>query len=306
MLRRVIPATAATALLLAGVTGCTAQTAESRDCTPVMQPGALSNNIQVEGGFDEAPQIVVPKNISISTSQRTVVDSVDDADVVAGEGSLVGVNMAFFDAASGDEIYKSPAFGTADHPEFLLIDSEQVNPLSEAVRCLAAGERAVLALGPQESMQLSAQLGGTAASLIGVIDVETVADPAVSGKVRGLPNGFPAVVTNDDGRPGIVLPPTSAPEGTTTATRIKGKGPVVTSESNVIAQVLEVGWDGAEKINTWNSGIMPLGTEAQIDQSGYAFRTAVTGATVGSQLVIIENTGNATPSVFVVDVLGVS
>lgn len=305
MLRRVLPATAVSALLIAGVTGCSAQQAAA-DCTPLMQSGALSDSVEVGGGFQAAPTISVPEDVEITTSQRTVIDEASDRAVVANEKSIVGVNMTFFDAASGTQIYQSPAFGSSDSPEFLLIDEAQANPLSESVRCLAPGDRAVLALGPTESAQLAAQLGGAAESgLIGVIDVETVSPLAVQGKVKGLPNGYPAVVTNEDGRPGVVLPPRVAPAGTTAAVRIQGEGATVSDQNNVIAQVLEVGWDGVERTNSWNTGVMGLGNEEQIAQSGFTYRTALTGQQVGSQVVVVENVEGGSPRVLVIDILAV-
>lgn len=306
MLRRVIPVTAASALLIAGITGCSAQQAADA-CTSLMQPGALSDSVSVDGGFNAAPALQIPKDISIQTSQRTVVDEAADRSVVADEQSLVGVNMAFFDAATGEQIYESPAFGSEASPEFLLVDEAQANPLSESVRCLAAGDRAVLALGPEEGTQLAMQLGSSGeGGVVGVVDVESVSPLAVKGSVKGLPNGFPAVVTNEDGRPGIVLPPREAPAGTSVAVRIQGEGAAVTADNNVIAQVLEVGWDGEQVTNTWDSGIMGLGNESQIEQSGFTYRSAITDQNVGSQVVVIENVEDGTPRVLVIDILGVN
>lgn len=306
MLRRVLPATAVSALLIAGITGCSVQQAAA-DCTPLMQPGALSDSVQLEGGFNAAPAISIPEGVTIDSSQRTIVDEAADRQNVAVEQSLVGVNMAFFDAGSGEQLYQSPAFGSAESPEFLLIDEAQANPLSESVRCLAPGDRAVLALGPAESAQLATQLGGTGEDgLVGVIDVETVSPLAVQGSVQGLPNGYPAVVTNEDGRPGVVLPPRAAPAGTTAAVRIQGDGATVSDTNNIIAQVLEVGWDGTERTNSWNTGLMALGNEEQIAQSGFTYRTALTGQQVGSQVVVVENVEGGTARVLVIDILGVN
>lgn len=306
MLRRVIPATAVSALLIAGITGCSAQQA-TPDCEPVMQPGALSDSVTVDGGFDAAPAIEKLDDVAIETSQRTMIDEASDRSVLAHDQSLVGVNMAFFDTVTGEQIYESPSFGSADSPEFLLVDDGQSNPLSESVRCLAAGDRAVLALSPAEGAQLSAQLGGSGmGSVVGIVDVQTVSPLAVQGKTRGLPNGYPAVVTNDEGRPGVVLPPREAPKGTTSAVRIAGTGAEVTADNNVIAQLLEVDWDGQERTNTWDTGLMGLGNEEQIAQSGFTYRTALTGQRVGSQVVVVENLEDGTPRVLVIDILGVN
>ncbi|KTR86652.1 hypothetical protein [Leucobacter chromiiresistens] len=308
MLRRIIPATAAAALLLAGATGCSAQQAQASDCTATLQPGALSDSTTVLGSFGEAPQISAPENVEITSTQRTVVESGDRDGYAAGEQSLVGVNMAFFDAATGETLFQSEGFTDSSRPpQPLLVAEETANPLSEAVRCSVPGDRVVLALAPQESAQLAGQLGAPdAGALIGVVDVISTAPTSAEGPARGLPNGFPAVVTDDEGRVGVVLPPTDAPEGTTSAVRIEGDGDDVTATDNVIAQVLAVGWDGMEQENTWNTGLKLLYTEADIAQSGVTYRAELTGKPVGSQVVIVENEGSADARVVVVDILGVS
>ncbi|WP_244303340.1 hypothetical protein [Leucobacter coleopterorum] len=79
-----------------------------------------------------------------------------------------------------------------------------------------------------------------------------------------------------------------------------------------MAQVTEVLWDptvtdNSQKLlsDTWTDGLKALGNEDQIAQSGNTFRTELTGKTVGSQVVVIENTGGEA-RVLVVDILGVS
>lgn len=307
MLRRLVPATAVSALLIVGLTGCGAQHSQASDCSAQLSPGALSNNVTVLGEFGTAPEVSVPDDIEISETQRTIVGEAEDRSRVADEGSLVSVNMAFFDAATGDELYASPVFsGQGTSPEFLMVDEDMANPLSESVRCTAVGDRVVLALSPEDGAEIATQLGGTAeSSVVAVLDVVAASPLAASGPVQGLPSGYPAVVTNDEGRPGIVLPPREAPEGISSATRVLGDGEKVTAENNVVGQVLSVGWGGEQRTNTWESGLVALGTEAQIEQSGYTFRGELTGKTVGSQVVIIDNSAGD-PQVVVVDILGAS
>lgn len=315
MLRRIVPATAAAALLLTGLSACTSAPSVQGDCTPTLRAGALSNGVVVLGSFGEAPQVDVPDGIEIVTSQATVLPSAEEPArdaVPAGSETLASVNMAIFDAETGAELYASPAFAGVGGPEFLVLTDEAVSPLSEAIRCALPGERVVLGLAPADAGMLSTQLGGTdGASLVGVIDVVSVAPlsaaerPGASAP-RGLPARFPAVVTDETGRPGIVLPPNAAPSGTTVAVRIAGTEAEVEAEDSVVAHVLEVDWQGNEIANSWNTGPMGLGTEEQISQSGYAYRAALTGQRVGSQVVIIENTGDTVPTVRVVDILGVA
>ena len=306
MLRRLVPASAAAALVFAGLTGCSAQQAAQVDCEPAYQPGSLSDGVTVLGDFGQLPEVKIPENAEISNTQRTVISEATDRSSVAEDQSLVSVNMAFFDSATGKQLYASPALqAEGQSPEFLLLSKDQENPLSAATECAAPGDRVVLALDPSQSAQLLAQLGGEeGSSLVGVIDVVDARPLAAQGPVRGLPNGFPAVVTNEEGRPGVVLPPREAASGSTAATRIAGDGEKVTADDNVIAQVLTVGWDGQVRQNTWESGLIALGTEQQIAQSGFTLRTELTGQRIGSQVVVVENLEGGSPQVSVVDILG--
>lgn len=310
MLRRLVPATAVAGLLLAGLTGCGAQQATAADCEPTLQPGALSDSVTVLGGFGETPEVSAQSDVTIRSTQRTVVDAGDPAGLPADGDALVGVNMAFYDTASGDQLYASPAFTAEDQSaEYLIMDPETVNPLTEAVRCSVPGDRVVVALGPEDSAALAAQLGGSEdAAIVGVMDVVSTSGLAAAGSAHGLPNGFPAVVTDETGRPGIVLPPSDAPAGTRSAVRIDGDGDEVTAEDGVIGQVMIVGWDGSVSTNSWNSGVMSLGTEEQIAESGYDWRAELTGATIGSQVVIVQNEGDdaSAAQVVIVDILAVN
>lgn len=310
MLRRIVPATAAVALLLTGLTACSAPQDQSSNCEAQLKPGVLSDGVKVKTGFGELPEVTIPKDVDIDVSQRSFAEKAKDRSRLAGENTLVSMNMALYDAATSTPVYASPAFsGQATGPEFLMVSEEQSNPVSEAVRCAAVGDRIVLAISAADAAQIS---GDDSTALVGVIDVVAESPLRAEGKLRGLPNGFPAVVTNDEGRPGVVVPPGKAPEGTRSAVRIEGDGAVVTDTENVVAQVTEVLWDpsvtdNAQKLlsDTWTDGLKALGNEEQIAQSGNTFRTELTGKTVGSQVVILENTGGKA-RVLVVDILGAS
>jgi hypothetical protein len=306
MLRRLVPATAAVGLLLAGLTACSAQPAASTDCEATLQPGALSNGVTVLGAFGEAPEVSVPeKGLKVGTTQRTVVTEAEGRNRLANEGSLVSARISFFDSKSGKTLYESAGISDPSQgPELLLVSKDTANPLSEAVRCTAAGDRVVLGIEAEEGAQLAAQLGSDPSRpLVGVIDVLEARPTHAQGPTRGLPAGYPAVVTNDEGRPGVVLPPRDAPKGTSSASRVVGDGAKVTAENRVIAQVLRVGWDGEEQENTWTTGPVDLGNEQGISTSGFTFRGELTGKTVGSQVVIVENTQDVEPRVVVVDIL---
>lgn len=319
MLRRIAPAVLATAVIAAGLTGCSsaqATTVDRGDCVSKLGSGALSDSVVVLGGFGTVPEVSIPKDTVVPATQRTIVDSasVKPGSRVVKNDSIASVNFAFYDQASGKQIFASNGFGGAQQSnEFFAITEANSNPLNEAIMCAAPGERVVLALSPEDSAPLIAQLGGASmtadgapqTSVVAVLDVEAVSGMSVAGAPKGLPNGFPAVVTDDEGRPGVVLPPRKAPEGSTAAVRIKGSGEEITKDDQLVIQLLSVSWDGKQLVNTWqDGGPQAIGGEDVSAQQGLNFRSELTGKRVGSQVVITEGGDDA--RVLVVDVLAAS
>lgn len=317
MLRRIVPASAVVVLLLSGLTACSPQQAQAqaqpRGCVSQLKPGVLSDSVQVSTGFGEVPEVSIPKGVDFEVSQRSFAEKAKDRGRVAGENTLVSVNMAYFDTQTGEAIGATSAFtGQGDAPEYMLVSAEQADPRSEAVRCAAVGDRIVLAITAEEVKKMQAPVDSP---IVVVIDVVAESALRAEGELQPLPNGFPAVVTNENGQPGVVMPPGAAPEGTRSASRIKGTGADVGADQNVVAQITKVLWDpkvtdNAEKLvmSSWNeglAGIQLLGNEDMIAESGNTFRPELTGKTVGSQVVIIENSGGAS-HVYVVDILAAS
>lgn len=313
MLRRIVPASAAVVLLLSGLTACSAQQDQASGCVSQLKPGVLSDGVKVGTGFGELPEVSIPKGVEFEVSQRSFAEKAEDRSSVAGENTLVSVNAAYFDAATGEMVGATPAFtGQGEAPDYKVVSKEQTDPLSEAVRCAAVGDRVVVAITSEDLHKMQAPLE---TPLVVVMDVVAEGGLRAEGEQQSLPSGFPAVVTNEHGQPGVVVPPGRAPEGTRSATRIKGAGAEVGADQNVVAQITKVLWDptktdNAEKLvtNGWSeglAGIQFLGNEDVIPQSGNAFRTELTGKTVGSQVVIIEN-ADAAAHVYVVDILAAS
>lgn len=310
MLRRIVPAVFATAIVAVSLTACSSQgvgEVDRSDCTAMLGTGAVTENVVLLGGYGEDPQISIPADTEITATQRSIVDSshVKPGAEVAREGSLVSVDYALYDQVTGDQLIQSDGFGGGDTNEFFMVSKESANPLSEAVRCTVPGERVVLAISPTDASGLSQQLGGTPdAGVIAIFDVNAVSGQAVEGRAQGLPNGFPAVVTDANGQPGVVIPPRDAPVGSTSAVRIAGDGEEVTAKSRVLVQVLVVGWDGKIVSNTWGqSGPQMLQNEEEAAAGGVNFRTELTGEKAGSQVVITEGGDDA--RVIVVDILAV-
>lgn len=301
MRRRILPATAAATLVFAGLTGCAAPISDADACLAPLAPGALSESVRVGDLGDGLPEVSMDSGVQILNAQRSVIEAGTDRTTVAADGTIVAANLAYFDAGSGEMLESSPGFGTGAAGELFLASAEG-GPVLQGILCAAPGDLLAIAL----PADLSAGAVDTPeASLVVLVEVVDVHPAAATGALRALPSGFPAVVTDESGRVGMVLPPQQPPTGTEHAARILGNGAEVTADSMVIGNVLTVGWDGTQIKNTWESGPENLGAESQVAESGASFRAALTGYPVGSQVVVIEG-GDGSPRVSVIDILAIA
>lgn len=305
MLRRIVPAVLATAVLATGLTACSSPgpiEVDRAGCTSPIGVGALSENTVVLGEFGTLPEVSIPKDTKATGIQRSIVDSSGvkkDAGLV-DEGMIVGVNYGLYEQTTGELLEASPGFGKNDGSNIPMPVSEgSMNPVSEAVRCTAPGERVVLGM----SQAIVESVFGVAFEdgMVAVIDVESVGGFTAEGKRRSLPSGYPAVVTDENGQPGVVLPPIDAPAGLNSAVRIEGTGNKVTAENSLYVNVLAVDWTGKQLSNTHVTGPDQLPSEADGEQMGAAYRSELTGVPVGSQVVVLE--GGDAARVLVIDIL---
>lgn len=307
MRRRVVPATAVFTLLLAGVTACSTPQAQAADCEPVHQPGALSESAQVRGDFGTEPSISLPDDVEIGVTQRSVPIEGEDRSRVVENDTLVAVNLAVLDSLSGEMLEGSENFDSESGSDFVLMTEDSPEtPISETLKCAAPGDRVVTVISPEEGAPLAAAYGiEPETPLVAVVDVFEVSPLTASGSERGLPAGFPAVVTDDDGTPGVVLPPSAAPAGTHSATRIVGHGDEVQTEDAVIVRMFPLDWESGTPQGNWDDGPTILQGESEMAAAGATFREELTGETIGSQVVIIDDSSGS-PQVMVIDLLRVA
>lgn len=297
MLRRIVPATAAAALLVAGLTGCTSAHTAEANCKPMLTAGSSSDSVSVQGGIGDPITVSLAYPQKDLLTQRTILNKAADRSRVITEGDIATVNMVVIDGGSGQTIYDSKEQSGGSSKQLVSVTEAQASPFSEGIRCAAPGDRVVVTLSSQTATQYGMTMGTPA---IAVIDVIDAFGPKAEGRAKGLPNGFPAVVTNESGQPGIVLPPSKAPTGTQSAVRIAGDGPVVKDTDIVQVNAMGVNWaDQSVFVNTWDSGMTaPLGADSGEDP----LRAALTGKKIGSQVVVITDVGGQA-QVFVMDIV---
>lgn len=307
MRRRIIPAAVSTTLVLAALTGCAGSGGATADCVNPLRPGVLSNGVEVDA--DDGAEIV--GDPGILNAQLTTAVEGEDRGAAAEPGGVVIANVSIYDAVTGDELDRRENSPYLALPEAMLADAESALRsadsdtipvqylLATALVCAAPGDTLVLAATPEQAMtsQLSVN------SVVAVIEVLETFPGRIEGRTRGLPNGFPAVATDETGRPGVVLPPQAAPAKAKVAPRIVGSGPEIAAEDAPIGNVLTVSWSGSVVKNTWDSGLVVFGSE-ESPSADFAFRDQLTGQRVGSQVVILDpNDGD--PVVHVVDIVAV-
>ncbi|NLA66015.1 MAG: hypothetical protein GX862_08890 [Leucobacter sp.] len=296
MRRRVLPILAVSLLAGAALTGCTTAGAANSSadlCVPGIGPGALRDSVRISGDNAETFRVGSLADADLLNSERSLTVAADDRSAVAGEGSIVTGTLAYVDAATSAVLRNSPEFMQGGGTEVFLASSGDV--FSASLLCAAPGDVVSVVLSEQDSAGFN-YMGG---KLLLIAEITDVSGVAAEGRAQALPSGFPAVTTDADGRPGVVLPPQEAPADSRDAARIKGTGEVVAAEQIVIGNVLSVNWSGDVQQNTWQTMVMSFGSE-EATQS--RFRAALTGYPIGSQVVVID-AGEGGAVVHVVDIL---
>jgi peptidylprolyl isomerase len=293
----------ATALAVT-LTGCTAPAPE-----PEATAGASSDLVEVGGDFGERPRVDFPTPVAPETTQCTEVIDGDGERLVEGQQALVG--LAVYNGATGEDI-QVIGFDDED-PVPVLLGANTLPGLSKGLSCASEGSRVVVVVPPADAFgeEGNASLGiGAEDSLVVVFDVHEAFLARANGTPQVTRDGFPAVVTAPDGRPGITVPDEEPFETTEVEVLKQGHGEEVESGDQVLVHYTGVGWeDGTVLDSTWQQGgptTIVVGEDAAA-QGSPAFAESLEGLTVGSQVGIAvpaDEAGN--PAAFyVVDILGV-
>lgn len=305
MRRRIVPAAVSATLVVAALTGCAGSGDSNAECVNPLRPGPLSNGVEV--GSDGGVKITGDTG-SLNAQLTTAVES-EDRSRIAEPGAVVFADVTIYDAVSGSQLDRRENSPYLALPENLLPEAREKLQSSEsdslpvqyllatALVCAAPGDTLVMTATADQAMRSQLSFN----SVVAVVDVLQTFPGRVEGAARGLPSGFPAVATDESGRPGVVLPPQAAPAKITSAARIVGDGEKITAKDSPIGNVLTVSWKGAVVTNTWDTNLVIFGTEDQ-PNTDYGFRDQLDGYPIGSQVVILDpNDGD--PVVHVVDIV---
>lgn len=255
---------------------------------------------RVSGDF-AAPELVLTAPVYVDSTQFTD-ETVGDGLKITSDAQDVMFSVSFVNGVTGAPILSS---GTQVQP--LSFWHENYAGLATMMMCATEGSRIVGAVPYDEiSEDAATQLGLTEGqSMAVVLDVEKVYLASANGVSQyNDRRGMPSVVLAPDGRPGVIIPDTTAPSELVVEVLKKGDGAEVTADDIARVHSTAVNWDTRNVVSsTWDDGA----SQAVSASSDVAFAAQLVGATVGSQLLIVAppTSADASATVYVVDVLGI-
>lgn len=307
---------AVTALVAVGLVGCSAST-DAASCTPASADSSLLDLIDVSGSVGSAPTVAVRAPFHVSSTE-TAVAVAGEGQAITADNQLSLVDMTIYRGDSGEAVASTRY--SADIAQ--VPSAEQLATtfptLQSTLQCAQEGSRVVVALAPDDlSPDTAAGLRLTEnESLVLVVDVRKVYLAKADGADQYTEShGLPTVVRAPDGRPGVIVPETTAPTETSVQVLKRGDGAEVTGDAPVRVNYTGVAWDQPRRVfgTTWDS--TPVSWS--LDTLGPGLAQALQGQTVGSQVLVVVTPdevgtsdaetagGTGSPLVFVVDILGI-
>ena len=299
--------------LIAALSACSAGSSASADCTPRATTGSATEAITVTGDFGSAAKIVIPAPLKTSTTQREIITQ--GTGPIATLDETVTIEFSIFDGSTGTALQESTFDGTTTLP-VVLNDTVTIPGFVKALECLPAGSRVVAAIAPDDAFGTAgnSQAGiGPDTTIVIVADVISIALAKANGADQPTVDGFPSVVLDDKGVPGITVPKTDAPKDFKVAVLKKGEGTVVAKGASVTVHYTGALWsDNSIFDSSWSTGT-PV--TFSLDQVVPGFSQAIEGQTVGSQVIAVippdlgygDQASGAIPAgstlVFVIDIL---
>jgi hypothetical protein len=319
---RTFPALILSAGLLVSLAACSssASASSAAGCADAIGAGEASESVSATGDVGGTQTVTFPfplvaESAEISTlvpdSGRNAdadADDADDADddddaAVAGYGGIVNVSYSVYDGESGAAV-GSPSKG------LIAVADSLPQGLQDALACTPAGERVALVLPNEEAAQL---IEGAPGSVVMVFDVTGTYPRSGEGTPQPAQSGFPSVVRDETGRPGINITSTEAPTEAESAVLVEGDGDDVAEGDAILVQATSVSYAAPDKVasSTWEDGTpqLWLASDDTSKTSGSAQPAGIgaflTGQPVGSQVLVVLPTDDGSATAWVVDILGV-
>lgn len=254
-------------------------------------PGEVETGpeIDVTGEFGRRPQVAFDPPVEITHPGTSTV--IPGEGKTLEEGDPVLVAYVALSASTGEVLDES----YAREPRSLTLTSD-AGPLYEEL------------LGVQEGTRLLSLSQGTIGRPDPVVVVYDVLHTQAWGEEvepADDASSLPQVTRGEGGRPEVEIPDTDPPSQLRILTLIRGEGPQVQEGGSLTAQYSTVEWSSGEELDsTWEDELTP----PAIPLTGRipAWQDGLSGATVGSQIMIIappEDAFGSDSVVFVIDIL---
>lgn len=299
--------------LIAALTACSASGGASADCTPRAEAGSATKALTITGGFGEAAKVVIPSPLTTSKTEREIITT--GSGPIATLDQTVTIDFSIYDGSTGTALQESTFDGTTTLP-VVLTDTATIPGFVKALECLPVGTRVAAAIAPEDAFGTAGktQAGiGPDTTLVLVADIVSIALARANGADQPATDGFPSVVLDAKGVPGITIPKADAPTDFKVAVLKKGDGAVVAAGASVTVHYTGALWaDNSIFDSSWTKGA-PV--TFSLDQVVPGFAQALEGQTVGSQVIAIippalgygDQASGSIPAgstlVFVVDIL---
>ncbi|MDJ0336824.1 FKBP-type peptidyl-prolyl cis-trans isomerase [Cryobacterium sp. PH31-O1] len=302
-------------LVMTALTACASPGSAQASCDSTTTAGAATDLVSVTGDLGTAPDVNFPTPLKSATTQRSEIIAGSGEKIVAGQ--LISAEINIYNGTNGNVIAQG-AYDEANAPLFLL-NGADISGITDGLLCARVGERAVIVVAPEDGLAGTDTLPAGVAptdTLVVVVDVVKAFLPRANGVDQTVANGLPAVVLDENGVPGIVVPGGDAPTTLEVGVLKKGAGEKIEEDSNVLVNLIGVLWkDKTVLSSTWSDG-----SPTQLVPNGVikGLGTSLIGQTVGSQIVAVippDQGYGATATdtipaestlVFVVDILGVN
>lgn len=286
---RLAVALAAPALLI-GLAACAPETASEPSPAGTDTPagcapsGPISDAVTVTGDFDAEPKVDFNAPLSVSALQRTEVITGDGAEVQ--DGATAQIHFSVYNGSTGKSL-DSTGYDAAQLFQATVDESALLPGLVKTIRCSTVGSRVVSVVPPADAFGDTGndQLGiGAGETVVFVVDVVDVLPTQAEGDPSPLPDGFPAITWDADGKPTVTIPDAEPPADLKIATVITGSGEKVGEGDSVTVQYQGVNWTGGKVFDqSWGRGPATFTTDGVIA----GFGKALVGQTVGSRVVVI-------------------
>jgi len=284
--------------ILLSLAACSSTPDPGVDCSSV-GPGDASNLVSANGDFGSTVTTTFPFPLVSSTAQSSVLIEGDGAP--AGVGGLVNASYSVYDAETGDQVGSQSTTAT-------VVSDKLFDGLKEALACASTGERVAVVLPKETAAQMNV---GASGSVVMVFDILNAFQKAATGADQPAQSGFPSVVHDSTGRPGVSIAGEAPTEAKSTLLK-KGDGQELAEGDQVIVQATAVSYATKKLVSsTWEDGSPQLwlvsddtdATSGSKQPAGIA--AFLQGVPVGSEVLVVlpDEAGSATA--WVVDVLGI-